>query len=202
MFLLIFVHSKHLKTPRLRWERRRREVSLEYNFSCTVQDAQDIPFLDSEMEGTIPHHATCFPAGFPYSLFAFQDQRRVDPRFVEYTLPKTNIDPDNGPLEKWFSSTNQWFSGSMLVFQGVILSNSWVLRERCCPYDPLAHPRDREAERRNRTGSDTVRAIPDTVRDAAWIRRGRSQREAPTGGHLSAPDPGNGGALKHRGWSV
>ena len=38
---------------------------------------------------------------------------------LRLTLPKTNIDPDNGPNGRRFFSTNQGFSGSMLVFQGV-----------------------------------------------------------------------------------
>ena len=36
----------------------------------------------------------------------------------KYTLPETNIAPENRPSQKESSSSNQWFSGASCLFQG------------------------------------------------------------------------------------
>ena len=62
----------------------------------------------------------CLELGVPRKNACMPSATQPNIKQRKHTLPKTNIDPDNGPLEDCFPLyTNQWFSGSMLVFQGI-----------------------------------------------------------------------------------
>ena len=47
--------------------------------------------------------------------------------YIYYTPPKTNIEPENHPVEKENHLPNLHFLGSMLVFRGVVMMSIYIL---------------------------------------------------------------------------